>query len=497
MIKTSYKIRAAERIENQVMRVEMAAMLDMIRENKDRITPMMEPGQKRALLEEHHPDSLKAGRSKLAFGPNLGDLLPEEFIRLVESKVSYPGDLKTEQTDLLIIGSGAAGLSAALEASGSGIRVMVITAETAGSSNTVLAQGGMSAAVGPDDSPALHTEDTLQGGQTNNPRLAEILAEEGPQVVSWLEKLGMLFDRGIDNSYRLLGGAGHSRKRVLTHKGFIGPRLMKVLLKAFKQTDAELRVYHRLSELWCENERCRGAYVLNETSKEHLKVEAKAVILATGGMGGLKPLGLPTSNHHSIKGEGLAAGYRAGIRLIDMDSSQFHPTGAIWPNEVAGLLVSEGVRSLGAGLYNRQGRQFINQMETRDVVTAAMIREMSAGQGIDLPGGGSGLLLNISDLPEETLQKSLGRIYKKLVTAGYNLRETPLLVVPVYHYQNGGLEINENGRTSLAGLWAAGEVAGGVHGKNRLGGNALTDAFVFGRRAGRDALKSITGPRIF
>ncbi len=472
----------------------MAVLLDRIRENKESLLPMMESGQKQALLEEHHPDSLMQGRQKLAFGPNLGDLLPGEFTRLVDRKAPYPGEPKTEQTDLLIIGSGAAGLSAALEACGRGIRVMVITAETAGSSNTVLAQGGMSAAVAPDDSPTLHAADTLQGGQTNNPRLVEIMSEEGPQAVLWLERLGMLFDRGVDKSYRLLGGAGHSRKRVLTHKGFIGPRLMKVLLKAFKQTDAELRVFHRLSELCCENGRCRGAFVLNEARQEHLRIEAQAVILATGGMGGLKPLGLPTSNHHSIKGEGLAAGYRAGIRLIDMDSSQFHPTGAIWPQEAAGLLVSEGVRSLGAGLYNREGRQFINPMETRDVITASMIREISAGQGIDLPGGGSGLLLNISALPEETLQKSLGRIYKKLVIAGYSLRETPLLVVPVYHYQNGGLEINENGRTCLAGLWAAGEVTGGVHGKNRLGGNALTDAFVFGRRAGRDALESITGP---
>lgn len=459
----------------------------------DREPPVLAAAERQALLDEFHPDNQSRGKETLSFGPNRGERVPGELTAAIAAEEIYPQEIATVKTGLLVIGSGAAGISAALEAAGRGIKVLLATRDQAGSSNTVLAQGGMAVAVGVGDSPALHAEDTVRGGRSNDHRLVEIMATEAQPVIRWLEEMGMIFDREADNRYRLLPGGGHSKNRVLTRGGFIGPRIMRVLLGAVKKSSVELRPFYRLVELISEGERCRGAVFFSSSEGRYIRVEGGAVILATGGSGGLKPFGLPTSNHKSIRGEGLSAAYRAGLKLLDMDASQFHPTGALWPEPVRGMLVSEGVRSLGAGLFNSLGRQFINPMETRDVVTAAIMAEVAGGRGIETPGGESGVLLNTGVLSERVLSKSLGKIYRKLQGSGYNPRATPLVVGPLYHYQNGGLEIDGHGRTDLAGLWAAGEVTGGIHGKNRLGGNALTDAFVFGRRAGRDAARFAAG----
>lgn len=462
---------------------------------ENNIYPLLEPSARQELVCNYHPDYLETGKKALDIGPNRGERMAAELVELLQADYHSPHLTRTEKTDLLIIGSGAAGIAAALESQGKGKRVMLLSATNIGSSNSVLAQGGMAAAVGPDDSPELHAKDTMIGGQTNVPQLVKIMAEEGPEVIYWLDSLGLPFDRNNNGNFHLIGGAGHSRKRVLTCKGLIGPRLMKTLLKALKTSDVEVYPNQQLSGLRVNHKGnkafCKGAYFYDHDRQEYISIESGATILATGGMGALKPYGLPTNNNATIRGEGLIAAYRAGVKLKDMNANQFHPTGVLWPPEVQGMLVSEGVRTLGAALYNREGRQFINPMETRDVVTAAILKEIIEGRGLSTTDSKVGILLGSHLLPEEILKNSLGRIFGKLKAAGYNPSKTPLIVSPVYHYQNGGIEIDENGKTTLAGLWAAGEVTGGVHGKNRLGGNALTDALVFGRRAARNTLLSL------
>ncbi len=455
----------------------------------------LEPSARQELVNNYHPDHLETDKTNLDVGPNRGERLASELVELLQAEYHLPHTTKKEKTDLLIIGSGAAGIAAALESQGKGKRIMLISASSIGSSNSVLAQGGMAAAIGSDDTPELHVKDTVDGGQTNKLQLVKTMAEEGPDVVYWLENLGLAFDRNNDNTFRLVGGAGHSRNRILTCKGLIGPRLMKILISSLNNSDVITYPNLRLTDLDLSRNHdktfCSGAFVFDQIQNEYIQIEAGAVIITTGGMGALRPFGLPTNNNKTIRGEGLAAAYRAGVKLKDMDSNQFHPTGTLWPPEVEGLLVSEVVRTLGSTLFNSEGKQFINPMETRNVVTAAILREIIEGRSLKTSDGKAGVLLGSHLLPRETLESSLGRIYGKLKAAGYDPAKTPLLVSPVYHYQNGGLEIDENGKTPLPGLWAAGEVTGGVHGKNRLGGNALTDALVFGRRAARNSLLSI------
>ena len=466
-------------------------ILAIIDEHSHQKFPILKPEERQSLLEVYHPDNSPRGKEELTFGPNKGQLLPKELLNIMLKTYNYPMVMEEDETDLLVIGSGGAGISAALEAVSKKVKVMLVTKDKVGASNTVLARGGMAVALGTEDLPSIHIEDTLKAGNSNNVKLVDVMTREALNIVPWLEKMGMDFDKVDENKYRLIAGAGHSQKRVMTYKGFIGPRLMKTLINALRNSRVNVVPFNQSVELICEENQCLGAVVYDRLKHEYKKIWAKAVVLTTGGLGGLNPLGFPTCNHGSICGEGLAIAYKSGVKLIDMDSSQFHPTGALWPEPIKGMLISEGVRSLGASLYNALGKQFVNPLEIRDVVTAAIIKEIIEERGIKLPQGEMGIIMNSYALPEEALRKSLGNIYTKLLRHGYNPQTTPIIVGPTYHYQNGGLAIDDNGRTTIKGLWAAGEVTGGIHGKNRLGGNALTDALVFGRRAGYDAAQMI------
>jgi succinate dehydrogenase / fumarate reductase flavoprotein subunit/L-aspartate oxidase len=226
-----------------------------------------------------------------------------------------------------------------------------------------------------------------------------------------------------------------------------------------------------------------------------MTVSAKAVVLATGGGGRLHVQGYPTSNNFGATGDAIALAYRAGVELVDLDSFQYHPTGLVFPHHMVGMLVSEAVRSHGGQLRNDRGERFINELETRDLVSSAIINECKQGRGIKTPDGRSGVWLDTPQLEESKgsgfLRKKLPDLYKQMMRTGINITKQPLLIYPTLHYQNGGVVIDEKAETRVPGLFVAGEAAGGIHGHNRCMGNSLLDILVFGRRAGLAAAKKM------
>lgn len=225
---------------------------------------------------------------------------------------------------------------------------------------------------------------------------------------------------------------------------------------------------------------------------EYLVVKAKAVILATGGIGRLHPCDFPTTNHYGATADGLVLAYRAGANLLHMDFIQFHPTGAMWPEQMLGQLITEACRGHGAHLVNKNGERFINELETRDTVSSAILREvLDRGNGIPTPTGRSGIWLDTPLINMRGDAGKLDRMFAGIVHRfgeyGIDVRQEPIMIFPTQHYQNGGVEIDPEGRTAVPGFYAAGECSGGVQGINRLGGNSLLDIFVFGHRSARDA----------
>jgi len=240
---------------------------------------------------------------------------------------------------------------------------------------------------------------------------------------------------------------------------------------------------------------CTGAVLMNLETRRPFVVRAKKVILATGGLGRLHLQGIPTTNHYGATADGIVVGYRAGAKLAFIDSVQFHPTGTAYPEQLIGLLVSEGLRGRGGHLVNGDGERFINELETRDTVSAAIIREVVERQkGVNTPSGMQGVWLDTPLIDtvrgEGTIVRFLKHLHHRFKQYDIDIAREPVLVYPAQHYQNGGFLSDEDGRSSVENLYVVGEVAGGVHGRNRLGGNSLIDIFVFGRRAGMDAGKA-------
>jgi succinate dehydrogenase / fumarate reductase flavoprotein subunit len=237
---------------------------------------------------------------------------------------------------------------------------------------------------------------------------------------------------------------------------------------------------------------CAGAVLRDIETGEHVIVRARVVILATGGCGRLHIQGFPTTNHYGATADGLVLAYRMGAELVFLDGMQYHPTGAIFPHQIEGQLVTEKMRGLGAQLVNADGDQFIYHLETRDTVTSAIIRECKErGNGIRTPAECLGVWLDspMIELSQGTgsITRNLAAMYRQYQRFGIDIRETPVLVYPTFHYQNGGIRVGTSGQTQVSNLFSAGEVSGGVHGRNRLGGNSLLEILVFGRRAGRQA----------
>lgn len=465
--------------------------------------------ERAALLKQYHPDFREGAMAELRYGPNKGEAVPRELADLLEGTPRVePGAGSSAkefhlEADVLVLGGGGAGATAALMAHDIGAKVVLATKLRFGDSNTVMAEGGIAAATRPDDSPARHFLDTMGGGRFENKReLVAALCRDAPLIVEWLRDLGVMFDTNPDGSLFVSYAGGHSRKRVHSCKDLSGMEMMRVLRDEVLSREVRVLEFHPAVELLSDpTGKCAGAVLYSLDTCQYLNVKAKAVVLATGGIGRLHIQGFPTTNHYGATADGLVMAYRLGARLIHMDSIQYHPTGAIWPDQMFGQLITEALRGNGAQLVNAHGERFINELETRDVTSSAIIREcLERGNGVKVPTGHVGVWLDIPIIDmiggSGKIERLFSGILRRFLKYGIDVRKEPLLVFPTQHYQNGGVEIDEWGRTSVPGLYAAGEVAGGVQGRNRLGGNSLVDIFVFGRRAGIAAAEYARSARI-
>jgi len=459
----------------------------------------MTPEEKEYVLRENHPDYNQDNFRVLRVGKNKGQKVPLELADLIEANSRLENielDLNkiNYEVDVLVIGGGGAGTSAALEAQNKGAKVLIATKLRFGDANTMMAEGGIQAADKPDDSPAQHYIDVMGGGHyTNIPELVNALVKDAPGVIKWLNDLGVMFDKEKDGTMITTHGGGTSRKRMHAAADYSGAEIMRVLRDEALNRGIEVIEFSPAIELLLDSEKkAAGAILLNLETEEYLVVKAKTVIIATGGAGRLHYQGFPTSNHYGATADGIVLGYRSGAELAFADTIQYHPTGVAYPSQIFGALVTEKVRSMGATPLNIDGEQFVYHLETRDVEASAIIREcLVKNKGIETPNGGKAVWLDTPLIDilngEGTLEKRVPAMLRMYLKFGIDMRKEPILVYPTLHYQNGGLLIDENARTKIENLYVAGEASGGVHGRNRLMGNSLLDILVFGRRAGSHA----------
>ena len=462
--------------------------------------PPLSPAEKQDLLQRFHPDYIASAMREIRVGPNRGGRTPLELAALLEAPSRLRGhslDLSQVDydTDVLIIGGGGAGCSAAILADESGARVLLATKLRLGDANTMMAQGGIQAADKSNDSPMLHYLDVLGGGgYVNDPDLVEALVRDAPAVIQWLENLGVMFDKDPDGTMRTIHGGGTCRRRMHSARDYSGAEIMRTLRDEVRsRPQVQVLEFTPAVELLLDRRgQAAGAVLQNLETQEYLVVRAKTVIIATGGSGRLHYQGFATTNHYGATGDGLVMAYRAGARLSFIDTMQYHPTGAAFPEQILGLLVTEKVRGLGAQVCNVEGKQFVFPRETRDAESAAIIREVKERHlGVRTPSGMEGVWLD-SPMIElihgpGTVQRELPAMVRQFARFGIDITKDPMLVYPTLHYQNGGIAIRPDGSTPIPNLFVAGEASGGVHGRNRLMGNSLLDVVVFGRRAGRAA----------
>lgn len=454
------------------------------------------PAERDALIEKYHPDFRKSAYRPLRFGPNAGEQTAIELATLLEgdSPLSEDTDLTPHyQTDVLVIGGGGAGCAAALHAHAAGAKVILATKLRLGDSNSVMAQGGMQISVAPEDSPVTHFLDTLKGGHMQNDHdLLKVMVEEGPSIAKWLIELGVLFDRQSDGNLHVKKGGGSSKPRLVTCSDYTGLEIMRVLKDEVINQKIQLLEFCAAVELLSNDHgACSGAIFKDLDNHRYVVVAAKSVILATGGIGRLHIQGFPTSNHYGATGDGLCLSYRMGAKLAHIDTFQYHPSGAVYPEQLIGALVTEGIRSEGGHLVNARGERFVNELDTRDVVSSSIIRECEEGRGIRTMSGRVGVWLDTPLLDAEhgpgTVEKHFPAMMLQFERFGIDISKDPVLIYPTLHYQNGGVKIDINSETNVKNLFVAGEASGGLHGRNRLMGNSLLDLMVFGKRSGLTA----------
>jgi succinate dehydrogenase / fumarate reductase, flavoprotein subunit len=398
---------------------------------------------------------------------------------------------EVREHDVLIIGAGGAGLRAAIAAAEKGLSVGIVSKSLLGKAHTVMAEGGIAAAVGnvdPDDSWRQHFIDTLKSGKfLNNWRMAEIFTKEAPERVIELEQWGALFNRTPQGRISQRPFGGHTYRRLCHVGDRTGLEMIRTLQEKVLTTDARVYMETTVTKLFKDaSGRVVGAlaYIRESGSFVHFKV--KAVIMATGGWGRIFKV---TSNSWEGTGDGCVLAYDAGAELVDMEMVQFHPTGMVWPPGVRGILVTEGVRGEGGILRNAEGERYMErydpekmELSTRDVVARANYTEVTEGRGSEH----GGVYLDITHLGYDGIMKKLPTMHEQfLKLADIDIAREPMEVFPTVHYTMGGIKVDpETCATNVPGLFAAGECAGGLHGANRLGGNSLSDLLVFGRRAG-------------
>ena len=455
--------------------------------------------EKEDLLATYHPDYKKEEFKTLKVGPNKGESIPIELCDALQanSRISADDiDLSdiAYDVDVLIIGGGGAGTSAAIEADNLGAKTMIVTKLRIGDANTMMAEGGIQAADKENDSPAIHFVDAFGGGHFAAKReLLAKLVSDAPEAIQWLDSLGVEFDKAEDGTMITTHGGGTSRTRMHAAKDYSGAEIMRTLRdEALNRKIPVLDFTAAIELILDKNGNAAGAVLMNMETGKIFVARAKTVVIATGGAGRMHYQGFPTSNHYGATADGLVLGYRAGAKLLYPETLQYHPTGAAYPQQIFGSLVTEKVRSLGAKLVNSDGSVFMHPLETRDVTAASIIRECSdRGKGIDT-GNGKAVWLDTPMIEkiggEGTIEARIPAMMRMFANFGVDIRKEPILIYPTLHYQNGGLDIGTDCMTTnVNNLYVAGEAVGGIHGKNRLMGNSLLDIIVFGRTAGKSA----------
>ncbi len=402
---------------------------------------------------------------------------------------------ETHEHDVLIIGAGGAGLRAAIETLGSGANVGVVCKSLLGKAHTVMAEGGIAAAMANVDAAddwRTHFRDTMRGGKLlNNWRMAQIHAQEAPDRVRELEQWGALFDRTEDGRILQRAFGGHTFKRLCHVGDRTGLEMIRTLQDRGVHLGIDVYMECAVTRLLKDGDRVAGAFGYWREQGRFVVFKAKSIVLATGGIGKAWRI---TSNSWEYTGDGMALAYDAGAELQDMEFVQFHPTGMVWPPGVQGILVTEAVRGEGGILRNKLGERFMERydpekvdLSTRDVVARAIYTEVREGRGSEHGGA----YLDISHKPADYVIRKLPSMYHQFKDlADVDITKGPMEVGPTCHYMMGGIRVEaETAATSLPGLFAAGEAAAGLHGANRLGGNSLSDLLVFGRRAGEAAAR--------
>lgn len=483
----------------EAMRESITRVVETRPRRIGKLPPQMTPKEREEILKLCHPDYAPGGKRTVKLGPNRGDLMPNEVADLLEAYPLIEPDRidltrVDYETDILIIGGGLAGTSAALLANDYGVpadRILLTNKLRHGDANSMMAQGGTQAADRPNDSPVIHYIDAMGGGHfANKPDVVRRLVEDAPGVIRWLEDLGAVFDKDDAGHFVELTGGGTSRRRLHACADYTGMEELRVLRDEFRNRKIPvLEFYPAIELLTDEKGSVVGALLWNMETDEYKIVRAKATILATGGFGRLHIRGFPTTNHYGATYDGPVMAYRAGARLRDTDTVQYHPTGAAYPQQIIGLLLTEKLRTSGAQPLNVKGEEFVFPLEPRDVEAAAFIRECYIrDNGVATPTGMKGVWLDtpLIDLlhGKGSTEKAFPAMVRMFKRFDIDMIKDPVLVFPTLHYQNGGVETDPRGATNVKGLFVAGEVSGGVHGKNRLMGNSTLDCMVFGRRAG-------------
>ncbi len=474
---------------------------------KDECFPDLPLAEREQVLKKFHPDYMEEGRRAVKVGLNKGDVFPEEVVDLLESRGRIePSKVDLSEvdyeTDVLVIGGGGAGTATALMAQEQGMKVIIATKLRHGDSNTMMAEGGIQGATQEGDSPFYHYLDTIGGGHfTNQTDLVEALVHDAPLIIAWLENLGMMFDKDGEGRLSVRHFGGSSRKRMHSAGDMTGAEIMRIIRDETRNHSDNITVveFSPAIELILDEEgKCAGAVLYSLDTEEYFLIKAKAVVMATGGFGRLHVQGYATTNHYGATMDGEVMAYRAGVKTTFMHSTQYHPTGAAYPEQNVGLLITEKTRGLGAHVLNKDGEQFCFPLEPRDIESALLIRECTErNNGVITPTGRLGIWLDSPMIDilhgPGTVEKELPAKFIQFKRYDVDISKEPMLVYPTLHYQSGGIYMNAQTETALKGFYSAGEVSGGIHGDNRLMGNSLLDVLTFGRRAGKAAAEYVRG----
>lgn len=404
------------------------------------------------------------------------------------------------KTDVLVVGAGGAGLRAAIEAAKSGLNILLLGKEVLGCAHTGMAMGGMNVALVPPATPRQHFKDTMEGGWfINDPNLVKVFTYEMPDRIRDLEDYGLLFDRTPAGEFYTWKGGKQTAPLNVCVGDYTGREMMQALVDQSRRFSLPYLDEFFVTKIFAEGGQVYGAFGIDLKSGKYYFFNAKAVILATGGAGRMYKV---TTNAASNTGDGYAMALKVGAELIDMEMVQFHPTGMVVPESVRGVLVTEKVRGHGGKLFNIKKERFLEkyypekmELAGRDEITRAIYQEVKEGRGT----GNGGVYLDVTHLPKGEVEDKIPDVFEQFLAAGVDIHKELMEVYPTMHHMCGGVRITIDGETNIRGLYAVGEVTGGIHGANRLGGNSIAEGQVFGRRAGIAAaalVKQIRQPQV-